>query len=89
MKANRSPLDIIKYIMDSVVVFFSAKLAPISVEDKIFHKKEGKVTPFLKDSWDESGKYCLQDMNFMKKLKDYEKDSINEETIELLFPYMS
>jgi hypothetical protein len=45
--------------------------------------------PFLKDSWDESGKLVLNDLNFMKKLKEYEKDSINEETIELLYPYMS
>jgi dynein heavy chain len=28
-------------------------------------------------------------MNFMKKLKDFEKDSINEETIELLEPYFN
>lgn len=28
-------------------------------------------------------------MNFMKKLKEYEKDQINEETIELLSPYFS
>lgn len=26
-------------------------------------------------------------MNFMKKLKEFEKDAINEETIELLEPY--
>lgn len=74
MKANRNPLDIIKYIMDSVVVFFGAKLAPISIEDKIFNKKEGKVVPFMKDSWDEAGKGTLSEMNFMKKLKEYEKD---------------
>ena len=28
-------------------------------------------------------------MAFIKKLKEYEKDSINEETIELLMPYVS
>jgi hypothetical protein len=74
MKANRSPLDVIRYIMDSVVVFFGAKLIPIIIEDKVFNKKEGKVIPFLKDSWEESGKFVLGEMNFMKKLKEYEKD---------------
>lgn len=29
MKSNRNPLDLIKYIMDSVVVFFQGKLIPI------------------------------------------------------------
>jgi dynein heavy chain len=74
MKANRNPLDVIRYIMDSVVVFFGAKLAPIVIEEKIFNKKEGKTVQFLKDSWEESGKFVLGDMNFMKKLKEYEKD---------------
>jgi len=56
MKTNRNPLDIIKYIMDSVVIFFNGKLAPVTVEDKIFNKKEGKVVQFMKDSWEEAGK---------------------------------
>lgn len=43
MKTNRNPLDIIKYIFDSIVIFFGAKCVPISIEDKIFNKKEGKV----------------------------------------------
>jgi hypothetical protein len=84
MKANRNPLDIIKYIMDSVSIFLQAKMIPIVIENKIFNKKEGKEVPFLKDSMDESGKAALNDMAFMKKLKEYEKDQINEETIELL-----
>lgn len=29
LKANKKPLDIIKYIMDSVLVFFKARLVPI------------------------------------------------------------
>jgi dynein heavy chain len=43
----------------------------------------------MKDSWDEAGKPTLNEMNFLKKLKEFEKDSINEETIELLYPYFS
>ena len=89
MKANKSPLDIIKYIMDSVLVFFMGKLVPISIEDRVFNRKEGKVVQFLRESWDEYGKQQLSDIAFMRKLKEYEKDSINEETIELLYPYMS
>ena len=44
----------------------------------------------MKDSWDETGggKSTLNDMNFMKNLVQFEKDQINDETIELLEPYI-
>ena len=42
---------------------------------------------FLKDSFEEGGKAVLFDMNFLTKLKNFEKDSINDETMELLLPY--
>lgn len=41
MKANKQPLDIIKYIFDSVLVFFQAKLVPITIETRVFNRKEG------------------------------------------------
>jgi hypothetical protein len=74
MKANKKPLEIIKYIMDSVLVFFKAKLIPIQIEERVFNRKEGKAVPFLKESYDESGVQTLNEMNFMKKLKEFEKD---------------
>ena len=74
LKTGRRPLDIIKYILDSVLVLFKAKLVPIQIEERIFNKREGKVVMFLKDSYDESGVQILGDMNFMRKLKEYEKD---------------
>jgi len=55
-------------------VLFKAKLIPIQIEERVFNKKEGKVVMFLKESFDESGSQTLFDMNFMKKLKEYEKD---------------
>ena len=45
--------------------------------------------PFFKDSFDDGGKAILFDMGFLNKLKNFEKDSINEETIELLSPYFA
>jgi len=50
----------------------------------VFNRKEGTVVQYLKDSWEESGRFALADMGFMKKLQTFEKDSINEETIELM-----
>ena len=42
----------------------------------------------MKDSWEEGGRATLNDMQFMKNLIAFERDQINEETIELLEPYM-
>lgn len=42
----------------------------------------------MKDSWEEGGRATLNDMYFMKNLSGFERDQINEETIELLEPYM-
>lgn len=89
MKTNKNPGDVIKYIMDSVVIFCGGKLNPIIIEQKIFNKKEGKEVPYLKDSYEESGRALLSDMKFLTMLKEYKKDNINDETIELLEPYMA
>jgi len=40
LKTNRNPGDIIKYILDSVVIFFQGKLSPITIEEKVFNKKK-------------------------------------------------
>lgn len=87
MKQMRNPQEIMKYILDFVCVFFGAKLVPIAIEERQF-RKDLKL-PFLKDSWDESGKPQLANIDFMNNLKSFKKDEINEETIELLEPYMS
>lgn len=57
MKANKKPLDIIKYIMDVICIFFQTKIGPITIEEKTvkFEKKEEKKIFFLKDSWEEGG----------------------------------
>lgn len=48
--------------------------------------------PFVADSFDEYAKSTLTNQNFLKSLFDFsanEKDNINEETIELLEPYLT
>ena len=57
--------------------------------EKQFNKKEERTVLFTQESYESSGKFVLNDMNFMKKLATFEKDQINEETIELLEPYMA
>lgn len=46
---------------------------------------------FIADSFDEFGKSMCSDTNFLKKLVTFsneEKDNINDETCELLEPYL-
>jgi hypothetical protein len=47
LKANRNPAVIIKFILDTVCVFFQGKLLPIIVVQVEVNKKEGRVIPFL------------------------------------------
>lgn len=89
MKTNRNPSDIVRYIMDLVTIFFQARLTPVEIVEKQFNKKDAKLISVIKDCWEESGKYVLNDSAFMKKLKEFEKDQISEETIELLDPYLN
>jgi len=48
--------------------------------------------PFIADSFEECSKATLTNNNFLKNLFDFsanDKDNINEETIELLEPYLT
>ena len=89
MKVMRNPHEIIRYILDIVAIFFQVKMTPVLVQDVVVNRKEDRKIPFLKDSYDDSTKFVLGDIQFMKKLKEFEKDAINEETVELLEPYFS
>lgn len=49
----------------------------------------GNNINFWKNSWEESGKFILSpNFDFLKNLKTYDKDGINNETIELLEPLL-
>lgn len=74
MKANRNPLDIIRYILDAVAIYFQVKVDPIKMVEKQFNKKEERKVLFTEESYESSGKAVLNDMNFMKKLSGFEKD---------------
>lgn len=87
MKTNKKPLFIIKYIIDFVSIFFTAKMSPVQIE-VLELKKENRTVNFIKDSYDEFGRWVLGDNQFMNQLKNFEKDQINDETMELLEPYM-
>lgn len=47
LKSNRNPAIIIKYILDTVTVFFNGKLVPITIIQAEVNKKEGRIIPYL------------------------------------------
>ena len=74
--------------MDAIAIYFNLKLTPIQLIPELAISKDITI-PFWKNSYDESGKYILgPNFDFLKNLKTYDKDSINNETVELLEPLL-
>lgn len=79
--------DTVRFILDTVNILFMRPLEPV-VPHEIDAKK--KMTPWIKDSFD---KYTRTNLTgpLLKELAAFskdDKDMINEETIELLEPYI-
>ncbi len=52
MKTNRNPAEVIKYVMDVVMIYFGDKVQPITIVEKTLYKKENIVKLFLDDSFE-------------------------------------
>jgi len=72
------PPHLIMRVMDSVLLLFNLKLDSVVMDPE-------KNT--VKPSWSESQKLMSQ-TSFLQQLMNFPKDSINEETCELLAPYL-
>ena len=73
------PPHLIMRIMDCVMLLFQRRLEPLSLDPD---------RPGPKPSWSDSLK-MLSQSGFLSGLQTFPKDSINEETVELLTPYLS
>jgi len=87
IRANKQPVDVIKLTFDGLQILQNKKIVEVKMEDK---KINNIVCTFLHDSYHE---YAVKDldMNFLKNILDFaanEKDNINDETCELLEPYL-
>ena len=71
------PPHLITVIMDCVLILCNKKLESVKMD----WEKD-----FLKTSWGESSK-MMSDTNFLKKIRDFKRDTIDAETIDLLQPY--
>jgi dynein heavy chain len=88
LKTMKSPSDIIRLIFDGVAILFMAPICPVKPEPKLMNKV---TTDFIHDSYDEYGKAIMIDSKFLANLIDfntYQRDNINDETCELLMPYL-
>lgn len=72
------PPHLIMRIMDVVLLLSQAKMEPMSLDPE---------KPSPKPSWNESLK-VMAGVNFLTSLLEFKKDNINEETIELIEPYI-
>ncbi|XP_033111994.1 dynein heavy chain 5, axonemal-like [Anneissia japonica] len=72
------PPHLIMRIMDCVLILFQRKMDPPSLDPE---------KPSMKPSWAEALK-LLGGSNFLQGLLTFPKDTINEETVELLAAYM-
>ena len=63
-------------IMDATIILFRSMLTP------------GETVPSPKPSWGDALK-VMASTTFLRQLLDFPKDSINDETVELLEPYLT
>jgi len=88
IKANKKPVDIIKLTFDGLQILMNKKVVDTKPEEKFINK----ITAlFIQDSYDEYSVKEVSDMNFLQSILNFaanEKDNINDETCELLEPYL-
>ncbi|XP_052714224.1 dynein axonemal heavy chain 5-like isoform X2 [Crassostrea angulata] len=73
------PPHLIMRIMDSVLLLFQKRVNTVEMDPE---------RPCIKPSWGEALK-LMSGTNFLQSLMNFPKDSINDETVELLDPYLS
>jgi dynein heavy chain len=94
LKTSNRPVDTTKLIMDTIHILFQRHLDPVKPKGDGGMYILKQSTPFVADSYEGANgtKSTLSSANFLKDLLDFsneEKDNINEETIELLHPYLT
>jgi len=81
LKQLKNPPEIIKRIFDCVLILFGNDLKPSALV-------KPKEMLQLDDSWS-SALDMMSKPTFLRDIFNFDKDAINDETIEVLYPYIS
>jgi dynein heavy chain, axonemal len=84
VKKLAKPADIIRVIFDCVIILFGKTIQMPTIGNVNIKKR---MFEFISPSYDVA-QSIMNDANFLKLLKNFDKDSLNEETMELISPYM-
>eukprot|EP00762_Andalucia_godoyi_P004467 ANDGO_08124.mRNA.1 Dynein gamma chain len=82
LKKLGKPPNLIKRIMDGVLLLRMMSLDKVNVDPE-FAAERSQILP----SWGDAVK-MMNDSNFLNALMSFERDAINDETCELLAPYL-
>jgi dynein heavy chain len=88
VKTNKNPVDIIRLIIDGVLILLHDPVCQTKEKTHLIRKEN---IEFIADSFDEYGKSLIGNSNFLNRLIEFsqkDKDNINDETCELLEPYL-
>ena len=85
MKQLKQPPDLVKRVFDMVLILFQKEVVPSQAETVT--SKRGDVLQ-LCGSWQFSLP-MMADIGFLPSLEKFQKDAINDETVELLGPYLA
>ena len=92
LKKLPKPGDIIKLVFDGVMLLRMFRMDKVHGSNvTLGFGREKKTVKFIKDSYSLCQKTMLADSSFLKSLfhfSQYDKDQINDETIEFLMPYI-
>jgi len=83
LKQLKQPPDLVKRVFDMVLILFQKEVVASMAEP---NPKHGGLQ--LSGSWMFSLP-MMADIGFLPSLERFQKDAINDETVELLFPYLA
>jgi dynein heavy chain len=96
IKVNKNPTPIIQLIFDGILILFKKKLNPVVATSHLMTVKDGaksakELIPFCETSFRPEGQKLLGNSTFLADVREFGrvgKDQMNEETIELISPYL-
>ena len=87
VKKLPKPADIIKLIFDVILILFKRPMGPVHAYELSF--SSGKIIkPFFESSFSPYAQTLLGESDFLNQVLTFEKDMINDETIEFMQPYL-